>query len=272
MVLVEFVLLFAAVQGCSRSLRSALAKIIYLPSLPRMKCSGRVILPITLASLLLCSGCAIVSSFNKALPGNRAFIDYWPADANSKQLRLAIKDNIDMKGVITTAGSQLFHDTHRPAETDAACLAIARQRNVQIVGKTNLTELAIAPSGMNEYFGTPQNPLKHSVIPGGYSSRSAVAVGSGMADVAFGTDTAGSVRAPAACCGIVGFKTTYGLISIAGVYPVEPKHLDTVGPMGKDIASTVQGMDLLQTGFAAKYAAAEAAKPSGQTIRVGRLS
>jgi Asp-tRNA(Asn)/Glu-tRNA(Gln) amidotransferase A subunit family amidase len=93
-----------------------------------------------------------------------------------------------------------------------------------------------------------------------------------MADVAFGTDTAGSVRAPAACCGIVGFKTTYGLISIAGVYPVEPKHLDTVGPMGKDIASTVQGMDLLQTGFAAKYAAAEAAKPSGQTIRVGRLS
>jgi Asp-tRNA(Asn)/Glu-tRNA(Gln) amidotransferase A subunit family amidase len=92
-----------------------------------------------------------------------------------------------------------------------------------------------------------------------------------MADVAFGTDTAGSVRAPAACCGIVGLKTTYGLISIAGVYPVEPKHLDTVGPMAKDIADTVQGMELLQAGFAEKYAAAKAAKPSGRNIRVGRL-
>jgi amidase len=61
------------------------------------------------------------------------------------------------------------------------------------------------------------------------------------------------------------------LISIEGVYPIEPKHLDTVGPMGKDIASTVQGMDLLQTGFAAKYAAAKAAKPSGRSIRIGRL-
>jgi len=89
-----------------------------------------------------------------------------------------------------------------------------------------------------------------------------------MADVAFGTDSAGSIRVPAACCGIVGLKTTHGLISIEGVYPVEPEHLDTVGPMGKDIASTVQGMDLLQTGFAAKYAAAKAAKPSGRSIRL----
>jgi Asp-tRNA(Asn)/Glu-tRNA(Gln) amidotransferase A subunit family amidase len=66
-------------------------------------------------------------------------------------------------------------------------------------------------------------------------------------------------------------KTTYGLIPIEGVYPVEPKHLDTVGPMGKDIAHTVQGMELLQDGFAAKYAAAKAAKPTARSIRVGRL-
>ena len=92
-----------------------------------------------------------------------------------------------------------------------------------------------------------------------------------MADVAFGTDTAGSIRVPAACCGIVGLKTTYGLVPIEGVYPVEPKHLDTVGPMGKDIAHTVQGMELLQEGFAAKYAAAKAAKPTAGSIRVGRL-
>jgi Asp-tRNA(Asn)/Glu-tRNA(Gln) amidotransferase A subunit family amidase len=92
-----------------------------------------------------------------------------------------------------------------------------------------------------------------------------------MADVAFGTDTAGSIRVPAACCGIVGLKTTYGLVPLEGVYPVESKYLDTVGPMGKDIAHTVQGMDLLQEGFAGKYAAAKAAKPTGQSIRVGRL-
>jgi len=228
-------------------------------------------LTIVLAPLVLCSGCSILPPFNEKLPGNRAFIDYWPPDPNRKELRLAVKDNIDMKGVVTTAGSQIFSKTHKPAEKDAPCLAIARARNLQIIGKTNMTEFAISPSGMNEYFGTPVNPLKRNLIPGGSSSGNAVALASGMADVAFGTDTAGSIRVPAACCGVVGLKTTYGLIPIEGVYPVEPKHLDTVGPMGKDIAHTVQGMELLQDGFAAKYAAAKAAKPTARSIRVGRL-
>ena len=67
-------------------------------------------------------------------------------------------------------------------------------------------------------------------------------------------------------------KTTHGLVPIEGVFPIEPEHLDTVGPMGKDIAHTVQGMDLLQNGFAALYAAAVAAKPSAQEIRIGRLT
>ena len=239
-----------------------------------MKNSGRAVfkwLPIALASLVLCSGCSFLPRFNKKLSGNRAFIAYWPPDPNSNQLRLAVKDNIDMKGVVTTAGSECFLKTHKPAETDAPCLAIARQRNVQIVGKTNMTEFAVSPSGFNEYFGTAENPLKRGLIPGGSSSGSAVAVASGMADVAFGTDTAGSIRVPAACCGVVGLKTTHGLISVKGVYPLEPEHLDTVGPMGKDIAHTVQGMDLLQNGFVARYNAAKAAKPTAQSIRVGRL-
>ena len=222
-------------------------------------------------ALLGCSGCSVIPGFNKHLPGNHAFIRYWPSDLDKKGLRLALKDNIDMKGIITTAGSELFLITHEPAEADAACLAIARQRNVQIVGKTNLTEFAIAPSGVNQFFGTPRNPMKHSKIPGGSSSGSAVAVASGMADVAFGTDTAGSIRVPAACCGIVGLKTTFGLISMKGIYPVAPKHLDTVGPMAKDIARTVEGMELLEAGFDAKYRAAKAAKPSGRSFRVGRL-
>jgi amidase len=186
-------------------------------------------------------------------------------------LRVAVKDNIDMKGEVTSAGSGLFITTHKPAENDAACLAIARQRKVQIVGKTNLTEFALSPSGLNEFFGTARNPLRRSLIPGGSSSGNAVALANGMADVAIGTDTAGSIRVPAACCGVVGLKTTYGSIPIDGVYPVEPEHLDTVGPMGRDIDRTVQGMELLQAGFAAKYAAAKAAKPIGGSIRVGRL-
>jgi Asp-tRNA(Asn)/Glu-tRNA(Gln) amidotransferase A subunit family amidase len=224
---------------------------------------------VSLASLILCNGCSFVPRFSK-LDGNRAFIDYWPPDPNSNRLRLAVKDNIDVKGVVTTAGSEIFSVTHKPAQKDAPCLAIARRRNVQIVGKTNLSEFAVSPSGINEYFGTAVNPLKRRLIPGGSSSGDAVALASGAADVAFGTDTAGSVRVPAACCGVVGLKTTFGLVSLEGVYPVE-EHLDTVGPMGKDIASTVQGMELLQAGFEAKYAAAKAAKPTARSIRVGRL-
>ena len=126
-----------------------------------MKYSGRLLfvgLPVALASLVLCSGCSLLPRPSR-LSGNRAFIEYWPAKPNSKQLRLAVKDNIDMKGVVTTAGSEIFSVTHQPAEKDARCLAIARRRKVQIVGKTNLSEFAISPSGMNEYFGTAVNPL-----------------------------------------------------------------------------------------------------------------
>src|SRR6267142_917494 len=226
-----------------------------------------------LASIALLSGCSLLPSVHARLPGNRAFIAYWPPATNSNQLKLAVKDNIDMKGVVTTAGSKRLARKGKPAEEDAPCLAIARQRNVQFVGKANLSEFAVAPSGFNEYYGTPASPLSSSrkLLPGGSSCGNAVAVASGAADVAFGTDTAGSIRVPAACCGVVGLKTTYGLIPIEGVYPVEPEHLDTVGPMGKDIAHTVQGMELLQDGFAAKYAAAKAAKPTARSIRVGRL-
>ena len=225
-------------------------------------------------SVALFSGCSLWQSPQAELPGNRAFITYWPPTGDTNQLKLAVKDNIDVQGVVTTAGSRRLAGASIPAEKDASCLAITRQRNVQIVGKANLSEFAVAPSGLNDYFGTPESPLSTSrkLLPGGSSCGSAVAVASGMADVAFGTDTAGSIRVPAACCGVVGLKTTHGLIPLDGVFPIEPKHLDTVGPMGKDIARTVQGMDLLQNGFAARYSAVVAAAPSAQEIRVGRLT
>jgi amidase len=229
---------------------------------------------LSLASIALLSGCSLLPSLQPPrLTGNRAFIAYWPPVEHKSQLKLAVKDNIDLKGVVTTAGSKRLARNSMPAEKDASCLAIARQRNVQIVGKANLSEFAVAPSGFNEYFGTPASPLSTSrkLLPGGSSCGSAVAVASGMADVAFGTDTAGSIRVPAAWCGVVGLKTTHGLVPLEGVFPIEPKRLDTVGPMAKDIAHTVLGMDLLQNGFAALYAAAVAAKPSAQDIRIGRL-
>jgi Asp-tRNA(Asn)/Glu-tRNA(Gln) amidotransferase A subunit family amidase len=126
---------------------------------------------------------------------------------------------------------------------------------------------------MNDYFGTPKNRFngKRRLIPGGSSSGSAVAVATGMADVAFGTDTAGSVRVPAACCGILGLKTTFRLVSLKGVFPLSPDNLDTVGPLAKDIPHLVQGMDLLQEGFTARYRKAVAAKPLAREIRIGRL-
>ncbi len=206
-------------------------------------------------------------------PGKNAFITYWPPVGDSTRLKLAVKDNIDMKGIVTTAGSEYLAKHSPPARRDAPCLAIARQRGVDIVGKTNLSEFALSPSGLNEYFGTPRSPLSRhrQFIPGGSSCGSAVAVAVGLADVSFGTDTAGSVRVPAACCGVVGLKTTHGDISLHGIYPIEAEHLDTVGPIGKNVARTAQGMDLLENGFAARYAAASVAKPDAHQIRIGRL-
>lgn len=188
-------------------------------------------------------------------------------------MRLAVKDLIDMKGVVTTAGSEFVAKTRPPASRDAACLAIARGRKVQIVGKTNLSEFALGVSGMNSYFGTPRNHLarRSHRIPGGSSSGSAVAVANGMADVSFGTDSAGSIRVPAACCGIFGLKTTFGLVSLKGVFPLSPNHLDTVGPMARDIPHLVQGMDLLQQGSAERYEQIVARYPSARSIKIGRL-
>ena len=217
----------------------------------------------------LLSGCSSLRPASATR--DHAFIAYWPPD-DSGRLRLAVKDLIDMRGVVTSGGSEFLAKTSPPAKRDAKCLAIARERNVQFVGKTNTTELAVVASGINEYFGTPRNPLsRRRVIPGGSSSGSAVAVASGKADVAFGTDTAGSIRIPAACCGIVGLKTTFGLVPLDGVYPIAPNHLDTIGPLARDVAGVVEGMDLLQRGFAAQYRRAGASQPPASKIRIGRL-
>lgn len=217
-------------------------------------------------------GCSM-EDHNARQARQHAFIVYHPLLDDSGRLRLAVKDNIDLKGEVTSAGSEYLSRNSPPAAHDAPCLAIARERHIPIVGKTNLTEFAVTVSGENSHFGTPRNRFdgKHEVIPGGSSSGSAVAVKTGMADVAFGTDTAGSIRVPAACCGVYGLKTTFGLVPIQGVVPISPKYLDTVGPLARNIPDLVQGMDLLQRGFKARYAAARAAKPTASQIKIGRL-
>jgi amidase len=175
--------------------------------------------------------------------------------------RLAVKDLIDVQGVPTTAGSQVIADRAIPALADAVCLAGARAAGAVIVGKTNLNELAYGASGLNEHFGTPANPLDPGLLPGGSSSGSAVAVGAGDADVAYGSDTGGSIRVPAAYCGVAGLKTTHGRVPLGGVWPLAPS-LDTVGPMARDVAGLVTGMALLEPGFAV------AASPA---VALGRL-
>ncbi|HEY7262625.1 MAG TPA: amidase [Trebonia sp.] len=176
-------------------------------------------------------------------------------------IRLAVKDLIDVAGVPTTAGSQALAAIAVAAERDASCLAGARAAGARIVGKANLNELAYGASGVNEFFGTPVNPLDPSRVPGGSSSGSAVAVADGEADLAYGSDTGGSIRVPAAFCGITGLKTTHGRISLAGVWPLAPS-LDTVGPMARDVTGVTAGLALLEPGFSVDVAAAR---------RVGRI-
>jgi amidase len=176
-------------------------------------------------------------------------------------IRLAVKDLIDVAGVPTTAGSRALADTAAPALADAPCLVGARAARVAIVGKVNLHELAFGASGVNDYFGTPVNPLDPRRVPGGSSSGSAVAVADGDADIAYGSDTGGSIRIPAAFCGVTGLKTTHGRVSLDGVWPLAPS-LDTVGPMAVDVAGVAAGMTLLEPGFRLD------APPAG---RVGRI-
>ena len=170
------------------------------------------------------------------------------ADDDGVGPRLAVKDCIDVAGLPTTVGCPVIAEIGERALVDAAVVASAREGGARIVGKTGLTELCWSANGVNHWSGTPVNPRDPRRLPGGSSSGSAVAVATGEADVGFGTDTGGSVRVPAACCGVVGLKTSRGRIPVKGVYPLAPS-LDTVGPLGADVAAVTVGMRLLEPAF-----------------------
>src|SRR5574341_1371276 len=155
---------------------------------------------------------------------------------------IAIKDLFETKGIKTTAGSKFFAD-YVPTQ-DAAAVQKLKEAGAVILGKTNTHEIALGVTSNNPHFGACRNPWDTTRIPGGSSGGSAAAVASGMALAALGTDTGGSIRIPAALCGVVGLKPTYGRVSLRGVFPLS-WNLDHAGPLTrtvKDAALLLQVM------------------------------
>jgi aspartyl-tRNA(Asn)/glutamyl-tRNA(Gln) amidotransferase subunit A len=144
--------------------------------------------------------------------------------------------------VRTTYGSLIF-ENHVP-ESSAEAVVLLEDAGYADVGKANLHEFAFGMTSENPHYGTVPNPLAAGRIAGGSSGGSAAALAAGMADAALGSDTAGSIRAPAACCGVVGFKPTFGLVPTAGCFPLAPS-FDHVGPMARTVADCVRMMSAL---------------------------
>ncbi len=145
---------------------------------------------------------------------------------------LLVKDLIDVAGLRTTFGSKIYAE--RVAETTAPSVRALEAEGAIVVATTRCDEFAWGVSGQNTHWGDTQNPHRPGRITGGSSSGNAAALAVGMGALALGTDTGGSVRMPAAACGVVGFKTPFGAISTEGVFPLVPA-LDTVGPMARSV-------------------------------------
>jgi len=160
---------------------------------------------------------------------------------------VVIKDTIDVAGYPTRAASRALVDAP-PAPRHADVVEALLAGGARIVGKANLHELAYGVTGVNAWTGTPPNPKYPGLVPGGSSSGSAAAVAAGLADIGIGTDTGGSIRIPAACCGVFGLKPSFGRISRAGVMPAVSS-LDCVGPLARNVAAIEQAMALLDPRF-----------------------
>ena len=148
---------------------------------------------------------------------------------------LGLKDLIDTTGVLTTAASAVFKD--RVPNHDADVVSRLKSAGAVLMGKQNLHEFAYGGSSLVSYYGDVHNPWNVADIAGGSSGGSVAAVAAGLCYGAIGTDTAGSIREPAALCGVVGLKPTYGRVSVRGVIPLSPS-LDHVGPIARTVADT----------------------------------
>ncbi|GIX49323.1 MAG: amidase [Candidatus Tectimicrobiota bacterium] len=159
----------------------------------------------------------------------RAGVDLGPLHG----LPFAVKDIIDVQGLPTTAGSDLLRD--HVASADATVVRRLQQAGMVLLGKVHTVQFALGAPGINHHHGTPHNPWHPTPhVPGGSSSGSGVAVAAGLVPVALGTDTGGSVRIPAALCGVVGLKPSMGQVSRAGVFPLSWT-LDSVGPLARSV-------------------------------------
>src|SRR6185437_1466118 len=160
--------------------------------------------------------------------------------------RLAVKDLFDTAGLRTTYGSAIFAD-HVPAET-AESVLLLEAAGYTNVGKTNLHEFAYGVTSENPHYGRVPNPLAEGRTAGGSSGGSAAALAAGLADAALGSDSAGSIRIPSACCATVGHKPTHGLVPIEGCWPLAPSY-DVAGPMAPDVAGCARMISALAGGL-----------------------
>jgi aspartyl-tRNA(Asn)/glutamyl-tRNA(Gln) amidotransferase subunit A len=172
---------------------------------------------------------------------------------------VSLKDNFWTRGIRTTAGSKILAEFVPKADSEVA--KSLAQAGAILLGKTNMHEFAYGITGENPHYGSSRNPWAPERISGGSSGGSAVAVATGMNFGSFGTDTGGSIRIPAALCGIVGFKPTYGLVSVEGVVPLGVS-FDHVGPLARDVTDAC----ILLEAVAGKYPSGEA-RPNYRTLR-----
>lgn len=162
-------------------------------------------------------------------------------------LTVAVKDNIDVEGFITTAGSAAYAGK-KVASKNADVVDSVLNSGCKLIGKLNMHELAFGMTGVNAYFGTPVNYHFPHYITGGSSSGCAVTVAQELVDFSIGTDTGGSIRVPAACCGVFGLKPTFGRVSRKGILPAEST-LDCVGPLALSANKLIDAMQIMDSTF-----------------------
>ena len=186
-------------------------------------------------------------------------------------LTFGLKDLFDVAGHRTGFGSPDWLRTHGPASDDSWVLRVLLDAGAAMVGRTHTEEMAFSLTGENAHYGTPRNPRAPDRVPGGSSSGSAVAVAGGLVDFAIGSDTGGSVRAPASFCGIFGMRPTHGVLPLTGACPLAPM-FDTVGWFARDAQMLARVGDVLLDAAGAARESKPAAHPTRVLVATDALA